>query len=58
MTLAQVARQLEKELVIVEKKSNNYILDWMESYKQMKPNIAEEIEGKLINVEPATPAQP
>ena len=54
--LVEIAQQLEKELVIVENKPNQYILDWIASYKQMQPNVAEEVEGRLINVEPATPA--
>ena len=33
VTLASVARHLEKELVIVEKEPNTFALDWLESHK-------------------------
>ena len=53
--LATIAKQLEKELVIVEKTPGAFSLEWLTSYNKLKTNESVDYEGRQINIEPETP---
>ena len=53
--LVTVAKQLEKELVLVEKSPSQFALEWISSYYNLKPNDPQFLGGKTVSLDPETP---